>query len=251
MTTVNKSGKDRVVIFDTTLRDGEQCPGATMSFEEKLEVAEMLDTMGVDVIEAGFPISSEGDFQAVHEIAKRAKNAVIAGLSRAHPKDIDRCAEAVKPARRGRVHTGDRHLAAAHCVSSSHDPGTGDRDLDCQRHRCAQPDRRRRMVGRGRHPQRDGIFVPDRRGGDQGRRHHRQYSRHRRLYRAGGIYQLHAYPDRTGAELRQGGVLGALPHDLGMAVANSLAGLAGGARQIECTINGIGERAGNAALERW
>jgi len=78
MTTVNKSDKDRVIIFDTTLRDGEQCPGATMSFEEKLEVAEMLDNMGVDVIEAGFPITSEGDFQAVSEIARRSKNAVIA-----------------------------------------------------------------------------------------------------------------------------------------------------------------------------
>jgi 2-isopropylmalate synthase len=88
MTTVNKSEKDRVVIFDTTLRDGEQCPGATMSFEEKLEVAEMLDDMGVDVIEAGFPITSEGDFQAVSEIARRSKNSVIAGLARAHPKDM-------------------------------------------------------------------------------------------------------------------------------------------------------------------
>src|SRR5437588_117637 len=105
MTSVNKSDKDRVIIFDTTLRDGEQCPGATMSFEEKLEVAEMLDDMGVDVIEAGFPITSEGDFQAVSEIARRSKNAVIAGLSGAHPKDIDRCAEAVKFGRRGRVHT--------------------------------------------------------------------------------------------------------------------------------------------------
>src|ERR1700746_2220074 len=105
MTTANKSDKDRVIIFDTTLRDGEQCPGATMTFEEKLEVAEMLDDMGVDVIEAGFPITSEGDFQAVSEIARRSKNSVIAGLSRAHPKDIDRCAEAVKFAQRGRVHT--------------------------------------------------------------------------------------------------------------------------------------------------
>src|SRR5690349_21016431 len=105
MSPVNKSEKDRVVIFDTTLRDGEQCPGATMTFEEKLEVAEMLDDMGVDVIEAGFPISSEGDFQAVQEIARRSKNAVIAGLSRVNPKDIDRCAEAVKVAKRGRIHT--------------------------------------------------------------------------------------------------------------------------------------------------
>src|SRR5947209_6888827 len=101
--TTTQSEKDRVVIFDTTLRDGEQCPGATMTHEEKIEVAELLDTMGVDIIEAGFPISSEGDFQAVHEIAKRSKNAIIAGLSRAHPKDIDRCAEAVEAAHRGRV----------------------------------------------------------------------------------------------------------------------------------------------------
>ena len=94
MTTTAKSDKDRVVIFDTTLRDGEQCPGATMTHDEKLEVAELLDEMGVDIIEAGFPIASEGDFAAVHEIAKRTKNAVVCGLSRAAPKDIDRCAEA-------------------------------------------------------------------------------------------------------------------------------------------------------------
>src|SRR3974390_1031714 len=105
MAPVKKSEKDRVIIFDTTLRDGEQCPGATMTFEEKLEVAEMLDEMGVDVIEAGFPITSEGDFQAVSEIARRSKNAVIAGLSRANPKDSARCSGGVKFARRGRVHT--------------------------------------------------------------------------------------------------------------------------------------------------
>ena len=105
MTTPAKSEQDRVVIFDTTLRDGEQCPGATMTHEEKLEVAELLDTMGVDIIEAGFPIASEGDFAAVQEIARRTKNAVVCGLSRAAPKDIDRCAEAIKPAARRRIHT--------------------------------------------------------------------------------------------------------------------------------------------------
>ena len=99
------SEKDRVVIFDTTLRDGEQCPGATMTHEEKLEVAEILDQMGVDIIEAGFPIASEGDFAAVHEIAKRTNNAVVCGLARAAFKDIDRCAEAIKPAKRSRIHT--------------------------------------------------------------------------------------------------------------------------------------------------
>ena len=100
-----RSDQDRIVIFDTTLRDGEQSPGATMTHEEKLEVAELLDEMGVDVIEAGFPIASDGDFAAVHEIAKRTKKAVVCGLSRAGLKDIDRAAEAIKPARRGRIHT--------------------------------------------------------------------------------------------------------------------------------------------------
>ena len=105
MTTTGKSEKDRVVIFDTTLRDGEQCPGATMTFDEKLEVAEVLDEMGVDIIEAGFPIASQGDFESVQEIARRAKNSVICGLARAQAKDIDVCADAIKPARQGRIHT--------------------------------------------------------------------------------------------------------------------------------------------------
>src|ERR1700689_2395622 len=100
-----KSEKDRVVIFDTTLRDGEQCPGATMTHEEKLEVAALLDDMGVDIIEAGFPVASEGDFAAVNEIAKRAKRAVVCGLARASFKDIDRAGEALKPARQSRIHT--------------------------------------------------------------------------------------------------------------------------------------------------
>src|SRR5690349_25057846 len=105
MTTQSQSEKDRVIIFDTTLRDGEQCPGATMTHEEKLEVAALLDEMGVDVIEAGFPIASDGDFAAVNEIAKRTKNAVVCGLARAAFKDIDRCAEAIRPAQRRRIHT--------------------------------------------------------------------------------------------------------------------------------------------------
>src|SRR5262245_46622824 len=99
------SDADRVVIFDTTLRDGEQSPGATMTHEEKLEVAELLDQMGIDIIEAGFPIASVGDFEAVHEIAKRTRSSVICGLARAGQNDIDRAAEAIKPARRGRIHT--------------------------------------------------------------------------------------------------------------------------------------------------
>src|SRR5947207_5887096 len=103
--TTTQSEQDRVVIFDTTLRDGEQSPGATMTHEEKLEVAELLDAMGVDIIEAGFPVASEGDFAAVHEIAKRTKNAVVCGLARAGSKDVDRAGEAIRPAKRGRIHT--------------------------------------------------------------------------------------------------------------------------------------------------
>src|SRR5439155_20415913 len=105
MTTQAKSAADRVVIFDTTLRDGEQSPGATMTHEEKLTVAELLDAMGVDIIEAGFPIASVGDFEAVSEIAKRTKNAVVAGLARAIQADIARAGEAVRHAKRPRIHT--------------------------------------------------------------------------------------------------------------------------------------------------
>src|SRR3712207_576641 len=99
------SDKDRVLIFDTTLRDGEQCPGATMTLEEKLEIADLLDEMGVDIIEAGFPIASNGDFEAVREIAGRIKNATVAGLARAGGADIDRAGEAVRQAKRPRIHT--------------------------------------------------------------------------------------------------------------------------------------------------
>ena len=110
MTTQTQSEKDRVLIFDTTLRDGEQSPGATMTHEEKLEVAELLDEMGVDIIEAGFPIASDGDFDAVHEIAKRIKNAVVCGLSRAAPQGH-------RPLRRG-----DRARPSARASTPSSPP---------------------------------------------------------------------------------------------------------------------------------
>ena len=96
---------NRIIIFDTTLRDGEQSPGASMTLDEKLRIAEVLEEMGVDVIEAGFPIASDGDFEAVNEIAKTIKNSTICGLARATHMDIDRCAEAIKPAESGRIHT--------------------------------------------------------------------------------------------------------------------------------------------------
>ena len=100
-----QADQPRVLIFDTTLRDGEQSPGATMTHDEKLEIAGLLDEMGVDIIEAGFPIASEGDFAAVSEISKRSVNSTICGLSRANFKDIDRCWEAVRHARSPRIHT--------------------------------------------------------------------------------------------------------------------------------------------------
>ncbi len=99
------SEDNHIRIFDTTLRDGEQSPGATMTLDEKIQVAELLDDMGVDIIEAGFPIASNGDFEAVSKIAERSQNSIIAGLARAIPEDIDRAGEAVKKAKRGRIHT--------------------------------------------------------------------------------------------------------------------------------------------------
>ncbi|MGV3651523.1 MAG: 2-isopropylmalate synthase, partial [Devosia sp.] len=104
-TDTGTSNTERVFIFDTTLRDGEQSPGATMTLEEKIQVAETLDEMGVDIIEAGFPIASNGDFEAVVAVAKQVKNAVVAGLARAIPADIARAGEAVRHARQGRIHT--------------------------------------------------------------------------------------------------------------------------------------------------
>jgi 2-isopropylmalate synthase len=243
------SKEDRVVIFDTTLRDGEQCPGATMTHEEKLEVAALLDEMGVDIIEAGFPIASEGDFAAVHEIAKRAKNAVICGLSRAAFKDIDRCAEAIKPAERKRIHTfistspvhmkykrqkephevfemviGQVTRARGHTDDvewSAEDATRTEHDFLC---RCVEA-----AINAGATT----INIPDTVG----------YSVPEEYF---ALFEML----RTRVPNSDKAVFSTHCHDdLGMAVANSLAGVKAGARQIECTINGIGERAGNASLE--
>jgi 2-isopropylmalate synthase len=249
MTTPAKSEQDRVVIFDTTLRDGEQCPGATMTHEEKLEVAELLDQMGVDVIEAGFPIASEGDFAAVHEIAKRTRNAVVCGLARAAFKDIDRCAEAIKPAARRRIHTflstspvhmkyklqKEPHEVYEMVIAqvtrarnytddvewSSEDGTRTEHDFLC---RCVEA-----AISAGATT----INIPDTVG----------YTVPEEYFAL--IKMLHErVPNADKARFS------AHCHDdLGMAVANSLAGVRAGIRQIECTINGIGERAGNAALE--
>jgi 2-isopropylmalate synthase len=245
----SKSEKDRVIIFDTTLRDGEQCPGATMTHEEKLEVAALLDDMGVDVIEAGFPIASDGDFAAVHEIAKRTKNAVVCGLARAAFKDIDRCAEAVKPAKRRRIHTflstSPVHMkyklqkephevyemviaqvtrARSHTDDvewSSEDGTRTEHDFLC---RCVEA-----AIKAGATT----INIPDTVGYSVPEEYFALIKMVRERVPNSDLarFSVHCH------------------NDLGMAVANSLAGVRAGARQIECTINGIGERAGNAALE--
>jgi 2-isopropylmalate synthase len=245
----NTTPKDRVVIFDTTLRDGEQCPGATMTLDEKLAVAELLDGMGVDIIEAGFPIASNGDFEAVSEIARRTKRATIAGLARAIPADIARAGEAVRHAQNGRIHTfvstSAIHLAhqmrktqdevieiilktvaqardlVADVEWSAMDATRTDIDYLC---RCVEAAIRAGATTINL-PDTVGYATPQEYGAMFRQVRERVSNAHK------AVFSVHCH------------------NDLGLAVANSLAGLEGGARQIECTINGIGERAGNAALE--
>ena len=249
MATADKSEKDRVIIFDTTLRDGEQCPGATMTFEEKLEVAELLDDMGVDVIEAGFPITSEGDFQAVSEIARRSKNSVIAGLSRAHPADIDRCAEAVKFARRGRVHTviatsplhmrvklnktPEQVIETSVAMVARARNQIDDVEWSAEDGTRSEMDYLCRIVEAVIKAGATTVNIPDTVGYTVPEEYtHFMRTLIERVPNSDkAIFSVHCH------------------NDLGMAVANSLAGIVGGARQVECTVNGIGERAGNAALE--
>ena len=240
--------KDRVVIFDTTLRDGEQSPGATMTHDEKLEIAELLDDMGVDIIEAGFPIASEGDFRAVSEIAKRTKNSVICGLARANFGDIDRCWEAVRNSERPRIHTfiGTSPLHRAipnldqdQMADRIHETVTHARNL-CDNIQWSPMDATRtehdylcRVVEIAIKAGATTINIPDTVG--------------------------YTAPVESADLIRM--LIEKVPgaddiifathchNDLGMATANSLAAVEGGARQIECTINGLGERAGNTALE--
>ncbi len=164
---MNTQSQDRVLIFDTTLRDGEQSPGATMTHGEKLEIAQLLDEMGVDIIEAGFPIASEGDFAAVSEIARQSQNAVICGLARAQLPDIDRCWEAVKHARRPRIHTfiGTSPLHRA-IPNLTH--GRNGRAYSRHGHPCPQPLRQRAVVPDGCNPDRAGLPLPGGRDRDQG-----------------------------------------------------------------------------------
>ncbi|MEN2494797.1 MAG: 2-isopropylmalate synthase [Hyphomicrobiaceae bacterium hypho_1] len=249
MNLIKKKVKDNVLIFDTTLRDGEQCPGATMTFEEKLQIASVLDNMGVDVIEAGFPFASDGDFEAVTAISKQTKEAVIAGLCRAALDDIDCCGQAVKHARRPRLHTflstspihikwklrkTPEEVLEMVCRSvkqarkwtddvewSAEDATRSEFDFLCQ---CIDT-----AIVAGASV----INVPDTVGYTTPEEYYNLITRLRENIPNSDkvTWSVHCH------------------NDLGMAVANALAGLRAGARQIECTVNGIGERAGNAALE--
>jgi 2-isopropylmalate synthase len=240
---------ERVIIFDTTLRDGEQSPGCSMTVPEKLRVAEVLEAMGVDVIEAGFPIASEGDFQAVHEVAKLLRKSVVCGLARAASGDIDRAAEALQPAERRRIHTfiGTSPLHRKYQLQLDQDEVhqrvidsvtrarryTDDVEWSAMDASRTEPDFLFRCIETAIACGATTVNIPDTVG--------------------------YAYPEEFADLIRE--IRGNVPNidkaivsvhchnDLGLAVANSLLAVDAGARQIECTINGIGERAGNCALE--
>ncbi len=241
--------KDKVQIFDTTLRDGEQVPGCKLDTEEKLVIAERLEDLGVDVIEAGFPISSPGDFNSVVEISKLIKNATVCGLSRAVEKDITVAADAIKGAVRPRIHTGigtsDSHIK--HKFNT-----TPDKIIE-------------RAVAAVKHAK---SFVEDVEfyAEDAGRTDNEYLARVCEAVIKAGATVLnipdttgYCLPEEYGAKIKylqenvtgiEKAILSCHCHnDLGLATANSIAGAMNGARQIECTINGIGERAGNTSLE--
>jgi 2-isopropylmalate synthase len=241
--------RERIIIFDTTLRDGEQSPGCSMNLEEKLRMARLLDELGVDVIEAGFPVASKGDFESVHEIARTIKNASVCGLSRAIRGDIEAVAQAIKPAKRSRIHTfistsplhmkfklqmpPDAVLEAVHESVTFARKFTDDVEWSAEDGSRTEDDFLCRAVEIAIKAGATTINIPDTVG--------------------------YAVPEEYGARIRMlfdrvpnidKAVISVHCHnDLGLAVANSLAGVQAGARQVECTINGIGERAGNAALE--
>ena len=240
---------NRVVIFDTTLRDGEQSPGASMNIEEKLRIARVLEELGVDVIEAGFPIASNGDFEAVHEIARTITKPIICGLARAHDADIDRCAEALKPAKRQRIHTfistsplhmeyklqmspDEVHQAVIDSVTRARNH-CDDVEWSCEDGSRSEPDFLCRTIESAIKAGATTINIPDTVG-----------------YAVPAEFaELIALVINRVPNIDKATISVHCHNDLGLAVANSLAALAAGARQIECTINGLGERAGNAALE--
>jgi 2-isopropylmalate synthase len=240
---------DRLVIFDTTLRDGEQAPGFSLRADEKVRLALQLEALGVDIVEAGFPIASDADADAVRRVAKALERPVVAALARCAPGDVDRAAWSIAPARQGRIHTfiatSDLHLARKLRMSreaclevavaavtrarsftddvefSAEDATRSDRDFLC------------RLIEAVIDAGASTVNLPDTVG--------------------------YSTPDEIGGFFRD--ILSRVPNagratfsahchdDLGLAVANTLAAIGAGARQVECTINGIGERAGNAALE--
>ena len=244
-----RSDNNRVIIFDTTLRDGEQSPGASMNLDEKLRIAEVLEGMGVDIIEAGFPIASDGDFEAVNEIAKVVKDSTVCGLARATKIDIDRAAEALKPAKRRRIHTfistsalhmkhklqmqpDAVHAKVIESVAyarkfsddvewSPEDGSRTDHDFLCK---CVES-AIKAGAGTVNIPDTVGYTVPD----EFAALIKMLFNRVPNIDKA--VVSVHCH------------------NDLGLAVANSLAAVKAGARQVECTINGLGERAGNAAME--
>jgi 2-isopropylmalate synthase len=239
----------KILIFDTTLRDGEQCPGASMTTEEKLEVADLLDEMGVDIIEAGFPIASVGDFEAVAAIASRVKRAVVAGLARAIAADIARAGEAVRLAARPRIHTfvSTSPIHLAHQMRKSEDEVIAIIQATVRQARGLVDDVEWSAMDATRTPidylcrcvdqaiaaGATTINLPDTVGYATPEEYEAMFRdvRERVPNSDKAVFSVHCHDD------------------LGLAVANSLAGIAGGARQVECTINGLGERAGNAALE--
>ena len=239
----------KIFIFDTTLRDGEQVPGCKLNTREKIELALQLEALGVDIIEAGFPISSPGDFHSVEEIAKIIKNATVCGLSRAVQKDIEVAAAALKPARRPRIHTGIG-------TSDSHIKNKFNSNREEILERAVQ------AVKWAKNFVDDVEFYAE----DAGRTDNDYLARVvEAVIRAGAT--VVNIPDTTGYCLpNQYGekiafLINHVPNidkavischchnDLGLATANSIAGISNGARQIECTINGLGERAGNTSLE--
>jgi 2-isopropylmalate synthase len=240
---------DRVLIFDTTLRDGEQSPGISLNTAEKLEIAHQLARLGVDIVEAGFPIASPGDFQAVQAIAREVDGPVIAGLARANPADVDRAWEAVRDAERPRVHTfvstSDIHIV--HQLQATRDDVKGlaraavaqaralcdDVEFSPMDATRADVEFTAEVIQIALDEGATTINVPD----TVGYAMPQEYAAFlERLY---GLV-----PDLRDA------VLSVHCHDdLGLAVANSFAGVLAGARQVECAVNGIGERAGNASLE--
>ena len=239
----------KVFIFDTTLRDGEQVPGCKLNTKEKLELAVKLEELGVDILEAGFPVSSPGDFESVNQIAKTLKNTVVCGLTRAVQNDIEVAAEALKPAKRFRIHTGI---------------GTSDLHIKYKFNSTREEiiERAVKAVTIARNFTDDVEFYAE----DAGRTDNEYLARVIEAVVKAGATTLNI-PDTTGYCLPyqyqekmaylsnhvpniDKAVLSCHCHnDLGLATANSIAGVMGGARQIECTINGLGERAGNTALE--